>query len=230
MTKRQDPIDVYLETGAKRTFAGAIDWPGWCRSGKDPVSALQSLFEYGPRYARAIEKGRIEFTLPSSPDAFQVIEQLAGGSGTDFGAPEAVPTADTQPVSDAELDRLLALLSACWQAFDDTAQSAVGKQLRTGPRGGGRQIEKIFWHTLGAEAAYLSRLGGKVAVDETADPIAEYARVRRAVLDTLPRAVRGELPAQGPRGGTRWTPRYFIRRSAWHVLDHAWEIEDRLIV
>ncbi len=22
--------------------------------------------------------------------------------------------------------------------------------------------------------------------------------------------------------------RYFVRRTAWHVLDHLWEIEDRL--
>jgi hypothetical protein len=27
---------------------------------------------------------------------------------------------------------------------------------------------------------------------------------------------------------SRWPPRYVVRRAAWHVLDHAWEIEDRI--
>jgi hypothetical protein len=40
--------------------------------------------------------------------------------------------------------------------------------------------------------------------------------------------VRGELAERGPRGGIRWPARYYVRRAAWHVLDHAWEIEDRL--
>ena len=46
-----------------------------------------------------------------------------------------------------------------------------------------------------------------------------------AVLDALTRAVIEGLPAAGPRGGVIWTARSFVRRAAWHVLDHAWEIE-----
>jgi hypothetical protein len=48
------------------------------------------------------------------------------------------------------------------------------------------------------------------------------------MLDGLTAAAQGKIPAQGPRGGKRWSPRYFVRRVAWHVLDHAWELEDRL--
>jgi hypothetical protein len=51
---------------------------------------------------------------------------------------------------------------------------------------------------------------------------------RESVIETLGAAVRGEIPARGPRGGLRWTPRYFVRRLCWHVLDHVWEIEDRI--
>jgi hypothetical protein len=51
---------------------------------------------------------------------------------------------------------------------------------------------------------------------------------RQAVLGALRAAARGEFPLLGPRGGRRWTPRYFVRRDAWHVLDHVWEIEDRI--
>ena len=27
--------------------------------------------------------------------------------------------------------------------------------------------------------------------------------------------------------GSSWMPAYFLRRAAWHVLDHAWEIQDK---
>jgi hypothetical protein len=26
-----------------------------------------------------------------------------------------------------------------------------------------------------------------------------------------------------------WTPRYVVRRVAWHTVDHLWEIEDRFV-
>jgi hypothetical protein len=83
-------------------------------------------------------------------------------------------------------------------------------------------------HVLGGDAGYLSSLGWKVVQDETADLSDELERTRKAILEGLKAAVQGEIPRRGPRGGLRWTPRYFVRRSAWHVLDHAWEIEDRI--
>jgi hypothetical protein len=54
------------------------------------------------------------------------------------------------------------------------------------------------------------------------------ADVRRASLDLLAAIAGGETPEPGPRRKRPfWQPRYFVRRSAWHALDHAWEIEDR---
>ena len=50
-----------------------------------------------------------------------------------------------------------------------------------------------------------------------------------ATLNALEVAVNGDLPEQGPRGGIIWLPRYFISRVAWHVLDHAWEIDNRIV-
>lgn len=53
---------------------------------------------------------------------------------------------------------------------------------------------------------------------------------RRAVLvEALSHAVEQCVPETGPRGGKMWRPRYFVRRTAWHVLDHAWELEDRTV-
>ena len=222
-------MHVYLELGAKRVFACAVDWPGWCRGGRDEAAALQSLLDSAPRYAGVVQAAGIEFSTPSAPDELAVVERLPGTTTTDFGAPDATPTADTQPVNEAELGRLQALLQAYWAAFDAARQAAEGKALRTGPRGGGRALDAIVQHVRGAEAGYIARLAWKFKPDETADAEAEMRRTRQAALDALAAAARGELPTAGPRGGVVWTPRYFVRRAGWHVLDHLWEIEDRQV-
>jgi hypothetical protein len=138
-----------------------------------------------------------------------------------------VPASDARPVDSAELRRFQMLLAAGWQALDEAVRASAGKELRKGPRGGGREVDEIVQHVYGAEAAYVRQLGWQLKNNE--DPSQEPSRVRQTVLDALAAAVRGELPAQGPRGGAHWTPRYFVRRTAWHALDHAWEIEDRII-
>src|SRR5512134_1582369 len=102
-TSRQ--ITVYLEIGKKRVFAGAIDWPGWCRSGRDEASALQALFEAGPRYARVLRSARLGFQAGTDVSAFAIVERIKGNATTDFGAPDAVPFADTKPMDEAELKR-----------------------------------------------------------------------------------------------------------------------------
>jgi hypothetical protein len=220
-------IDVYLEIGGKRTFAGALDWPGWCRIGRDEDSALQALVDYGPRYAGVLHAAQITFDAPADTSALAVVERLKGTSTTDFGAPDVAPAADTRPVDDAELQRFNQLLQAYWKAFDAAARAASGKQLRKGPRGGGRDLEAIAQHVLGAEASYLARLAWKRPKGEAADLSQDLDLTRKAVLQALAAAAHGETPERGPRGGTIWTPRYFARRVAWHVLDHIWEIEDR---
>ncbi|HEX6384763.1 MAG TPA: hypothetical protein VF177_08850 [Anaerolineae bacterium] len=224
----KNKIDVYLEIGKKKTFAGAIEWPGWSRSGRDEGSALQALLEYGPRYGRVLNETGLGFQAPADTAAFTVVERLEGNATTDFGAPDMAPSNDARPVGDEALRRFQALLQACWWAFDAAAEAAVGQELRKGPRGGGRELEGIVQHVLGAEAGYLRQLGWKFKQAERDDLDEEVRRTRLAILEGLAAAARGELPARGPRGGLRWTPRYFVRRVAWHVLDHAWEIEDRV--
>ncbi len=229
MAQSSAPIDVYLEIGKKRTFAGALDWPGWCRSGRDEPSALHALLGAGPRYARVLQSSGLGFQAPADASAFVVVERLAGTTTTDFGAPDVAPSQDTQPVDAAALQRFRTLLQACWQAFDAAVQVASGQELRTGPRGGGRDLDGIARHVLGADQGYLARLAWKWQSKEGDDLNAELSRTREAILNVLAAAARGEVPARGPRGGAIWAPRYFVRRVAWHVLDHAWEIEDRVI-
>ena len=36
-----------------------------------------------------------------------------------------------------------------------------------------------------------------------------------------------ETNARGAAAGSWWTVQFLIRRCAWHMLDHAWEMEDR---
>jgi hypothetical protein len=217
-------LPIYLELGSKRVFASAADWPGWSRGGKDEASALQSLLDYAPRYATAIRSARLGFAPPGTLADFKVLERLKGDTTTDFGSPGAVPAADAQPVDQDELRRLQDLLRACWRTFDETVNSARGRSLRTGPRGGGRDLEKIFNHVLEAQHAYVTKLGWKWPSVEALD----NEELRQQALAALAASAHGELPTRGPRGGLYWPARYFVRRAAWHILDHAWEIEDRI--
>jgi hypothetical protein len=229
MARSSKTIDVYLEIGDKRTFAGAIDWPGWCRIGRDEESALQALVDSGPRYADVLHAAKIAFQTPADISALVVVERLEGNTTTNFGAPDIAPSSDAQPIDDAELKRLQKLLKAYWKAFDATCAAAFGKELRKGPRGGGRDLEAIIQHVMGAEGGYLGALAWKRPKDEAADLSEALERTRQAVLEALAAAARGETPKRGPRGGKVWAPRYFVRRLGWHVLDHLWEIEDRVM-
>jgi hypothetical protein len=227
MARLTNQIDIYLESGSKKTFAAAIDWPGWARSGPDEIVAIQSLFDYAQRYQRAVGEIQHEFRVPGDLSELRIVERLKGNGTTDFGSPDVSPSWDAAPVDPTGLLRFENLLRTSWAAFDRAVAAAGSNELRKGPRGGGRDLEKIIRHVLGAEVAYLSRIGWKFKEAETEALDQELVRIREAVLMALAASARGELPAQGPRGGPHWTTRYFVRRVAWHVLDHAWEIEDR---
>jgi hypothetical protein len=228
MAKSNAGLRVYLEAGSKRVFACALDWPGWCRSGRDEPAALEALIAYGPRYARAIGAVGLDLDLPTAASDLVVDERLEGSSTTDFGAPAAVPAADGRPIDDSALDRLGALLEACWLAFDQAAAAAEGNPLRKGPRGGGRDLPRIIDHVAEANKAYLAKLAWKPAADPGAAPLVKLGQMVDEASRALEAAAAGELPTHGPRGGKLWPPRYFVRRAVWHLLDHAWEIEDRL--
>lgn len=220
---------VVVEATAKRAFAVAVDWPGWCRGGRDEAGALAALVAYGPRYAKVAKRANVAFTAPKDAAAFNVSERLKGGAGTDFGAPQVQAELEQAPLG-AERERLEGLLAACWAEFEAAAMRARGKTLRKGPRGGGRELDPIVRHVVESYPGYLQTLGWRPPalgeVDVASLPSAVQA-VTLATAEALDAAERGELPSLGPRGGRRWPPRFFIRYAAWHILDHTWEIEDR---
>lgn len=220
-------IPVYLEVGSKRVFAGALDWPGWSRSGRDEAAALSTLVAYGERYRAAVGDGAHDLTLPAHIWELEVKEQLQGNATTDFGAPAIAPAHDSQPLDETEAERLAGLLRACWATFDRVAASALGIPLAKGARGGGRELDAIARHVLEAEQAYLAALGGRYRPTSAPEVDAVAAGTRAAVHDTLMARARGDPLPPSRRTKPAWTPRYFVRRAAWHVLDHTWEIEDR---
>jgi hypothetical protein len=211
-------LRVALEVGAKRTFATALDWPGWCRGGKGETGAIDALLTYAPRYAAVV--ARAGLTLPDDPVP-SVVEHLRGGAGTDFGAPGVPAEDEARPTTAAEGARLATVLGACWAVFDGVA-SASPEVLRKGPRGGGRDRSKIVQHVMEAERGGYARRLGVRHPPFPPDDVAEREALRNALLDVL------RTPSDGsPVIVNGWTVRFAARYMAWHVLDHAWEIEDR---
>jgi hypothetical protein len=221
-------IPVALEIGPKRVIASALDWPGWARMGRDEQSALDVLCTYGPRYQRAICPAVPDVQLPDRTEQFVVAERQAGNATTDYGVPDIPLSVDAAAADAAELRRLHTILSACWDAFEGAVATAAGKELRKGPRGGGRDVEKIVDHVIGSHSGYLRRISWREPRDGADDLSSTIESIKKIDDRALAFAASDEMPAAGPRGGKLWSPRYFVRRAAWHILDHAWEIEDRL--
>jgi len=220
-------IAVYLEVTRRRTFAGAVEWPGWCRAGRTPDDALEALVAYADRYAAAISYSRLGFERPARVDDLEVVEQLTGNATTEFGAPGVPPTADERPIDAKELKRQTTILTASWRAFDRAAKRAVGVKLSTGPRGGGRDLPKIVEHVFGAEESYLSKLGSRAPRLPVRSDEARAIALRETVVGAFLARARNEPLAEPNNVAKLWSPRFYVRRSAWHALDHAWEIEDR---
>ena len=210
-------VAVVLETGDKKVFASAADWPGWSRSGKTDEAAIEALITYAPRYAPVAKLAGFE--LPASIEV-DVIERNEGGGGTDFGVPSRVTGADARKVSKADAERLAAIVEAAWTTFDRVAAGAPA-ELRKGPRGGGRDRDKMAVHVVEADGAYAREIGLKLKQPDPTDRRAVLA-LRKAILEVLGRPSDGS-----PLADRRWTLRYAAHRIAWHALDHAWEMEDR---
>ena len=208
-------IAVALESTPKKTFATAVDWPGWSRSGKSAELALEALVAYAARY-RPVAEAAGE-ALPTDLAA-EVVETAAGGRGTEFGVPSRVTDADRRPTSAADADRLARLVRAAWDRFDRTAATAPA-ELRKGPRGGGRDTAKIVTHVVEADQAYARVIGLRVRPPADDEAV---ATLRSTMLDVLRQRSDGS-----PLADRKWTARYAAHRIAWHALDHAWEIEDR---
>lgn len=211
-------IAVLVEVTPKRSFASALEWPGWSRSGRDEEAAVAALVACASRFgAVAAIAG---FPLPAPLPAIEIVETAEGNATTAFGAPDVRAALDARPLDAAGGARIAALVEAAWATLDAIAADAPA-ELRKGPRGGGRDRDAVVAHVLSAESAYARTIGIKVAEPAIGDAAAIGAQ-RAAIA-----ALLAEPSDGSPLAGRKWPPRYAARRIAWHVLDHAWEIEDK---
>jgi hypothetical protein len=217
VSPQAERLAVALESAPRKTFATALAWPGWSRSAKTDELAIEALLAYAPRFGPVAAAAGVAF-----PEAFDadVVERSDGGSGTEFGVPSRIHDADARPVDASEATRLAAIVEAAWAYFEGVAAKAPA-ELRKGPRGGGRDRDKMVGHVKESDWYYARELGLKVRQPAAGDRAA-LATMRADMLAVL------RQPSDGsPLAGHKWTQRYAARRIAWHALDHAWEIEDR---
>ncbi len=222
-----DALRVTLELGpkGKQVVAVAPDWPGLERGAKSEEAAIARLHAYLPRYASVAQRAGMEeefasIASPTTSANVEVLERYPGNGSTDFwGISFAFSDLDQQAMSREALERELTLLRACWAFFDDV-RGRVSAEMRKGPRGGGRDRDRIVRHVLGTEQEWATKLGvrspeGALLTDEGLS----------AHRDAYLNAIRA-FHAQG-KPARSWPLRYLIRHTAFHTLDHAWEMEDK---
>lgn len=215
---------VTLEIGpkGKKVVAVAPDWPGLERGAKSVEVAVERLRSYVPRYAQIAKLAEMDAEF-STITGFDVVEQYPGVGGTDFwGISFAFSSIDKQSMSDDELERELALMQACWRFFDDV-RKRVSAEMQKGPRGGGRDRDHIVRHTLSVEQDWAGGVGVSVPGDAMLT-----GKELKAYRDAYCHGIR-DYHSQGKWAGNRskWPLRFLIRHTAFHTLDHAWEMEDK---
>jgi hypothetical protein len=217
------PVRTVLERGpkAKRAVAFAIDWPGWSRGAKTPDGALETLELYRPRYRPvAVEAGLTdEF---DKAEALEIVEDKVGTGSTDFWGISFSPSSiESEPMEEVELERKITLLRACWTFFDEVA-ARVSPEMRKGPRGGGRDRDHIVRHTIRTESEdFAKKVGLRIAEGAALSP--EGLRTHR---ETFVEAMLAYNAGEVKRMRS-WNLPFLLRHSAYHTLDHAWEMEDK---
>ncbi len=217
------PVRTVVEHGPKdkKVVVFAIDWPGWSRGAKTADVALATLESYRERYRPvAVAAGMTEEFDAAGP--LDVVEDRVGTGSTDFWGISFSPSSFEQGLMDErEIDRKIRLLGGSWSFFDGVA-ARVTAEMRKGPRGGGRDREQIIRHTIRTESEdFAKRLGLRIP---------ENAALTARGLSDHREAYVAAMRAYNEGGGKpmrSWTLPFLIRHSAYHVLDHAWEMEDK---
>ena len=217
-------VRTVIERGPKdkRAVAFGVDWPGWSRGAKTPELALETLESYRARYRTVAAFAGLagEFDAAGS---LEIMEEKVGTGSTDFWGISFSPSATEHgPMGEAQFDRAIALLRACWAFFDGVA-ARVSPEMRKGPRGGGRDRDRIIRHTIRTESEDFAKQVGLRIPEEgalTPDGLRQYRNAYVA-------AIRAYNAGQVERRMRSWTLPFLIRHSAYHTLDHAWEMEDK---
>ncbi len=218
------PVRTVIERGlhGKRAVAFSLDWQGWNRGAKTPELALETLETYRERYQPVADLAGLGSEFAAA-GPLEVVEDRVGTGSTDFWGISFSPSSTEQgPLGEAELERGLTILQACWTFFDDVA-AGVSLEMRKGPRGGGRDRTRIIRHTLRTESEdFAKQVGLRNAEESALTP--EGLRKHR---ETYLAAIRDYNAGKVKRQMRSWTLPFLIRHSAFHTLDHAWEMEDK---
>jgi len=207
--------DIYIELAGKKAIAWSLEWPGWCRIRTSEAAAVQALIEIQARYQLIAQRAGLDFTLGD----LVVVERLPGDTNTAWGVPSVVASVETGPLDALTAQRNVALLRASWDLLEEVVATSPA-QLRKGPRGGGRDRDEIRHHVTEAERAYARKIGVRCKPFESND-LGALEAMREEIAAVL------STPTDEPLVSGGWNVRYAVRRMAWHVVDHLWEIEDR---
>ena len=208
--------DIYVELGGKKAIAWSLEWPGWCRIRTSEEAAVQALIDTEARYRLIAQRAVQNF----APGNLVVVERLQGDGNTAWGVPSVLASAETRPIDATTAQRNVALLRASWDMLEEVV-AASPAELRKGPRGGGRDRDEIQRDVIEAERVYARKIGVRHKPFEMNDKSALEA-MREEMAAVLSKPSNGELLVSGG-----WNASYAVRRIAWHVVDHIWEIEDR---
>src|SRR5436309_944405 len=173
------PVRTVIEHGTKdkRSVAFSLDWPGWSRGAKTAELALETLESYRDRYrpiADLAGMGR-EF---DAAGPLEVVEERVGTGSTDFWGISFSPSStEHEQLDEADLERRIELLRAAWTFFDAVA-ARVSAEMRTGPRGGGRDRVHIIRHTLRVERLDLAKQVGLLLEDDAGLTVEELRQHR----------------------------------------------------
>ena len=208
--------DIYIELGGKKAIAWSLEWPGWCRIRTNEEAAVQALIDTEARYRLIAQRAGQEF----APGDLVVVEHLQGDGNTAWGVPSVMAPAESRPIDATTAQRNVALLRASWDMLEEVVATSPA-ELRKGPRGGGRDRDEVRSHVIEAERVYARKIGVRHKPFEMADISALHA-MREEIADVLSKPSKGKPLLDGG-----WNASYAVRRMAWHVVDHIWEIEDR---
>lgn len=218
------PIRVVLERGPKdkKSVAFAVDWPGWSRGAKTADAAIETLEAYRERYRPvAVNAGLGKEFDGAGP--LEVIEDRVGNSNTDYWGISFSPSSlEPDPMDADELERKIALLRGCWARFDEIA-ARVSPELRKGPRGGGWDRDTLIRHVIRNESERTARKVGLVVPEYAAMQPGGLSPYRSAYIEAMRAYQRGEAK-RTMRSGTL---AYVVRHTAYHTMDHTWEMDDR---
>jgi hypothetical protein len=218
------PVRTVIERGpkAKRSVAFSLDWPGWSRGAKSAELALDTLESYRERYRQVADLAGMAREFDAA-GPLEVVEDRVGTGSVDFWGISFAPSSTEQgPMSEAQLERGITILQACWAFFDGVA-ARVSPEMRKGPRGGGRDRNRIIRHTIRTESEDFAKQVG-LRIPEEAALTPDGLRQHR---ETYVAAMRAYNAGEVERRMRSWTLPFLIRHSAFHTLDHAWEMEDK---